>query len=134
MTAQRQTILDTLLEQDEHVSAEELFGAVRERDPRVGQATVYRTLKLLTDAGVADAVDFGDGIARYEPGMGRTHHDHLICTRCGATEEILDEAIEAQQKRVAERHGYSLTSHTMHLYGLCPACRKGRRTADGNQS
>ncbi|THB64330.1 MAG: transcriptional repressor [Desulfovibrio sp.] len=125
MTPQRHLILDVFLKTEEHMASEELYDVVREHDPAVGQATVYRTLKLLSDAGIAREVHFGDGVTRYEPSQSDQHHDHLICESCGTNIEVLDERIEKLQEELATKHDYVLTGHSMYLYGLCPKCRKG---------
>jgi len=123
MTPQRRHILDVFLEQKGHVTSEELYEKVKASYKTIGQATVYRTLKLLSGSGIAKEVDFGDGVTRYERQHGDDHHDHLICERCGRNEEVLDETIEKLQEEVAARHGYRLTRHKMYLYGICPDCR-----------
>lgn len=124
MTPQRRLILEVFLDRGGHMAPEELYDEVRRVDPSVGQATVYRTVKLLADSGLAKAVRFDDGVTRYEPKHGREHHDHLICERCRHTEEILDERIETLQEELARNHGFVLTGHKMHLYGLCAKCRR----------
>ena len=124
VTSQRNIILDVFLESKEHYSPEELYLKVKEKDPSVGQATVYRTLKLLIDSGIADVVDFADGVSRYELGYGKEHHDHLICEKCNKNIEILDAAIEAAQEKVAKAHNFQLTRHKMYLYGICSECSK----------
>lgn len=123
MTPQRRVILDTLQKQDEHLSSEELYALVKRHDPSIGQATVYRTLKLLNEAGIVEPLDFADGVTRYESSYGREHHDHLICESCGRNIEIMDEVIERRQEELAEEHGFTLLRHKMYLYGLCPDCR-----------
>ncbi|MFP5240559.1 MAG: Fur family transcriptional regulator [Acidobacteriota bacterium] len=123
MTPQRRHILDVFLEQSGHVTSEELYELVKKAYKTIGQATVYRTLKLLSGAGIAKEVDFGDGVTRYELQQGDDHHDHLICEGCGENVEVLDEEIEKLQEQVAARHGYRLTRHKMYLYGICPKCQ-----------
>ncbi|MBG0776249.1 MAG: transcriptional repressor [Desulfovibrionaceae bacterium] len=123
MTPQRRLILEVFLASGEHLASEELYRQVRDRDPSIGQATVYRTLKLLHDAGIAGSYHFGDGVVRYEPRYGQQHHDHLICERCGKNIEVVDEKIERLQEELAKRHGFVLTGHRMYLYGLCSECR-----------
>ncbi len=125
-TPQRRLIAETLFAGSGHLSSEELYHKLRELDSSIGQATVYRTLKLLCESGLAKEVNFGDGIARFEPRHDNTHHDHLICEKCGKTQEILDENIEKLQVEVAAKYGYTLTSHKMYLYGLCQDCRKAK--------
>ena len=124
MTPQRRTILDAFLRTADHISSEELYDLVKRGDESIGQATVYRTLKLLADSGLARAHNFGDGVARYEPLWGQEHHDHLICESCRKTIEIMDPTIERRQDELAKRYGFSLTHHKMTLYGLCADCRK----------
>lgn len=127
MTPQRRRILEVFLEQKGHVTSEELYERVKSTCKTIGQATVYRTLKLLSGSGVAKEVDFGDGLTRYERQMGDDHHDHLICEGCGQNVEILDETIEKLQVDLAKRHGYRLTHHKMYLYGICPACSRQQK-------
>ena len=110
-----------------HVSVEELLAHARREDRRLSQATVYRTMKLLVESGLATAREFGDGQTRYEVAMGRSHHDHLICTSCGAIAEFADEQIEALQAGVARRHGFAVDRHRLELYGRCARCRGDAR-------
>lgn len=124
ITPQRRLILDIFLLEAGHVSSEDLYAKVKRKDASIGQATVYRTLKLLSGCGLAEAVSFGDGVTRYEPRFGVEHHDHLICEGCGRNIEIVDPVIEERQVELAERYGFVLQRHRMDLYGLCPDCRK----------
>jgi len=126
-TAQRELILDIFLKREEHISAEQLYDIVKKRDPSIGQATVYRVLKLLVESDLAREIDFGDGVIRYEHKYNHPHHDHLICRGCGKTIEAYDPVIEELQKRVAESYGFELTDHEMYLYGLCETCRKRKQ-------
>jgi len=123
-TPQREQILDAFLKREEHVTAEQLYDMVKKKDPSIGQATVYRVLKLMVEAGLAREVDFGEGVMRYEHRYNHPHHDHLVCRGCGKTVEVVDSIIEELQKRVAESFGFELTDHEMYLYGLCENCRK----------
>ncbi len=123
-TRQRSLIIDTFFETPGHLSVEELWSKVRALDARVSVATVYRTMKLLSESGLAHARNFGDGQTRYEAAVGRDHHDHLICTRCGKILEFENDRIEAMQDSVARKHGFKVTSHKMELYGLCKACQR----------
>ena len=122
-TLQRRNIARAFFQSSRHVSTEELYAGIRALDARIGQATVYRTLKLLCDAGLAKEMHFGDGIARYEPVVDDTHHDHLICNICGRNIEVVDDTIERLQEKLAASHGFTLTSHRMYLYGICAECR-----------
>ena len=126
-TDQRRLIVETFFHADNHVSIEELLAKVRASDRRIGYATVYRTLKLLAESGVANERSFGDGLTRYELADDATHHDHLICVGCGDIVEFEEPRIEELQDKVARKHGFKLRSHKHELYGLCPKCQaKGR--------
>jgi Fur family ferric uptake transcriptional regulator len=123
-TRQRLLILETFFGLDGHLSVEELWARVRQVEHRVSVATVYRTMKLLAESGLAHARNFGDGQTRYEAAVGRDHHDHLICTKCGTIIEFENDQIERMQEQVARKHGFTVASHKMELYGLCRACQK----------
>ena len=121
---QREVIADVFFSAGGHLKVEDLLARVREVDERIGQATVYRTMKLLTRCGLAQPRQFGDGHTRYEPAFAHDHHDHLICTRCSRIVEFVDPRIEKLQDAVADEHGFVVTSHKMELYGLCPECKQ----------
>ena len=127
LTAQRELILETFLRHKGHISAEALFQKAREKQEHVGFATVYRTLKHMTQCGLARELDFGDGRIQYEPELDRQHHDHMICTQCGTYIEFLNPQIEELQDQVSEKHGFKITSHRMQLYGLCQKCQKSKK-------
>ncbi len=123
----RRAILEVFLGTERHLTADELYRLVRKRHPRLGFATVYRTLKLLCDCGLCREVSFEDGVARYEHLFGHDHHDHLICSRCGRVVEVVDPRIERLQARLARSHGFILHRHRMELYGLCRLCHSTAR-------
>jgi Fur family ferric uptake transcriptional regulator len=125
-TDQRRLIVETFFKSPNHVSIEELLAQVRAQDARVGYATVYRTLKLLTECGVANERRFGDGLARYELADDASHHDHLICLDCGLIVEFEEPRIERLQEAVATTQGFELRSHKHELYGICSNCQKAR--------
>ena len=124
-TKQREAILDVFLEVKGHITAEALFGKVRELHPNIGFTTVYRTMKLLCDAGLAIERHFDDGVARYE--IEHEHHDHLVCTRCGKIVEFECSMIEKAQDEIGKRYGFRLLRHRHELYGHCPDCQKRER-------
>ena len=123
MTRQRQLIAEVMLESDGHVNIDELYQAVQERDESIGYATIYRTLKLLTDAGLTHSATFGDGRTRFEAALNREHHDHMICESCDAIIEFENEEIERLQELVARQHGFRIRHHKMELYGTCRRCQ-----------
>src|SRR5215468_6020129 len=116
-TAQRRLIVDTFFEGASHMTIEDLLAEVRSKDRGIGYATVYRTLKLLAECGVASERRFGDGLSRYELADEATsHHDHLICESCGKIVEFEEPRIEELQDEIAERHGFVITSHKHEMY------------------
>jgi Fur family ferric uptake transcriptional regulator len=123
-TDQRKVIVETFFDSPNHVSIEELLTQVRARDKKVGYATVYRTLKLLSECGVAFERRFGDGLTRYELADAESHHDHLICVECGKITEFEEPKIEELQEKVAKRYGYELRNHKHEMYGVCSDCRR----------
>jgi Fur family ferric uptake transcriptional regulator len=132
-TEQRRLIVDTFFEIGEHATIDRLLELVRASDPRVGYATVYRTMKMLSTSGIARECRFGDGYTRYELVDEQTHHDHLICLGCGQITEFEEPAVEDIQKRVALRHGFELHEHKHELYGLCAECRKAGVKVPGGE-
>ena len=120
-TRQREVILDTFLGSREHLTCEDIHARVVKVDPSIGLATVYRTLRLFVEAGIASERRFQEGVTRYEP--QQPHHDHLICVRCGNILEFESDAIEELQEQVARKHGFRLLSHRHELYGACASCK-----------
>ena len=122
-TQQREAIVDIFLRSEGHMSIDELLARVRRKHPRVGYATVYRTLKLLADSGLAAARQFGDGQTRFEVAGDTEHHDHMICQSCGFIIEFHDEDLEKLQDDIADRLGFEVVRHKHELYGLCAKAR-----------
>ena len=119
-TRQRRAIFDSFSEAEGHVSLDELLSAVQERQPSVGYATVYRTMKLFVDAHIASERQFGDGQSLYEAVLDvAEHHDHVICNTCGKIFEFEDEEIERRQAAVARSFGLRITRHRLDLWGDC---------------
>ena len=122
-TRQREIILEAFLKAGDHVTAEELYHKVIKRDPSIGLATVYRTLGLLCECGLAQQQEFGEGRTRFEIVHEYKHHDHLICTKCGKIIAFQDCSIERLQEKVARDHDFTIYTHKLEIYGLCSACR-----------
>ena len=123
-TTQRSAIVRAFLETREHLSTDELHQLVRKKDPKIGFTTVYRTLKLLTDCGLASVVAFHDGIARYERQYNRRGHHHMVCTGCGSSVEFFSPQVDRIEHVIGRKHRYLTTRHTFQIYGVCEACRK----------
>jgi Fur family ferric uptake transcriptional regulator len=124
LTPHRQLILDVFLTHEGHRSVEDIYRVTREADPRVGYTTVYRTMKLLAECGLAREVDLADGITRYEHLYNHQHHDHMICMACGKSIEFFDAEIEAVQDDASEQLGFKVMDHKLQIYGLCGDCRR----------
>jgi Fur family transcriptional regulator, ferric uptake regulator len=123
-TRQRDRIFEVFVSAGRHLSAEELYLLIKKTDRGIGYATVYRTLKLLTEAGLAYERRFEDGVTRFEYNVAEGHHDHLICTHCGRIIEFENEQIEELQLFVAKKNKFQVHSHKLELYGLCDGCQK----------
>ena len=127
LTRQRETILKAFLKIEEHPSTEELYKVIKRKDPNIGHATVFRTLKLLTEAGIAREIDLGDKRVRFEHGHGHRHHDHLVCQACSKLIETVDPEIERLQDDLCKKFDFIPTSHRLQIFGICKECKKGQR-------
>ena len=110
-------------------SAQELYETLRASGDKVGLTTVYRTLQAMVDAGELDVLRSADGEAVYRRCRSGEHHHHLVCRRCGTTEELAAEEVEAWAAAVAQRHGFTDVSHTIEVFGYCRDC--GQPNASG---
>jgi len=122
-TRQRDIIANEFLKTAEHVTAEELYNTINKKHKDIGFTTVYRTLKLLVELGLAAEMVFADNLTRYEPLSEEEHHDHLICMNCGAITEFEDPKMERLQKKIADEFGFYIVSHKMEFYGYCRRCK-----------
>ena len=121
-TAQRDFIADTFFKTNTHISLDELLKKVKRKTPNIGYATVYRTMKLLTESGLAIARQFGDGQTRYENLPEDGHHDHIICIKCSKIAEFHNQKIEQLQMEAAKKLGFTVLNHKLELYGYCSDC------------
>jgi len=127
-TKQREEILNIFLNSSGHKSLAQIYAQVAKTNPKIGYVTVYRTLKLLTQLGLATRRKFEDGETRYEPASEGSHHDHLICLNCGKIIEFEDPTLEALQMGIAQRYRFRISHHLMELYGRCEECRQKEKT------
>jgi Fur family transcriptional regulator, ferric uptake regulator len=118
----RSDILDIFLGSQGHLSAQDLYDQVKQINPRVGFATVYRTLKLLEECGLARSMDYGDGTQRYEP--DRFQHHHIICTSCNRTVEFLSPELEGLLQNVQASHDYIPQTHAVRILSICDDCTR----------
>lgn len=120
----RAAVVELLAEQDCCLTAQEIFDQLRGRDRRVGIASVYRALDVLTSMKLVQRLEMGEGVARYEPAYADGgHHHHVVCEECGKVTAFEDESLEAVVDELAEKLGYDLEGHDVTLRGSCPDCR-----------
>lgn len=119
----RETIAREFFKTKDHITIEELLKKTKKLNPKIGIATVYRTLHLLQECGLAIRRDFNTGTVSFEI-QSELHHDHLICTSCGKIIEFFFDEIEKSQNKVADKYGFTLQHHKMELYGICKNCRR----------
>lgn len=123
-TGQREEILKVFLSTEKHLSAEKLYKIVKKKNPNIGYVTVYRTMKLLSEVGLCNEVEFGDGISRFEHCYGHQHHDHLVCIKCGKFTEVMKPEIEKMQEELAQKYSFIPTAHKLQIFGVCKKCQK----------
>ena len=117
LTEQRKIIAKVMSSSKDHPDVDELYKRVSNIDPKISIATVYRTIKLFAEVGIVTKHGFKGGKARYEE-LSESHHDHLIDIKTGEIIEFVDDEIEKLQKKVADKHGYTLVDHKLELYGI----------------
>ena len=124
-TNQREKILETLYYSQEHLTPEALHQLIKEKEPSLntGIATIYRTLSMLEDHNIVSSLSFGAQGKKYELGA-KDHHDHMICTQCHQITEFVDDVIEEQQHKIADKFGFKMQDHSMQIYGICSDCQK----------
>ena len=133
-TRQRSAIVSVFFRMRGHISVEELLREVKKVNPKIGYATVYRTLHLLVESGLVEERRFGDGLARYEGRSEVEHHDHMICLECGHIFEFFNPHLEALQEKLADEHDFKIYRHRLELYGACKdpaACLRRKEEAEG---
>jgi Fur family ferric uptake transcriptional regulator len=123
-SSQRDTILRVFLATRDHLSTEELHGLIKKSDATIGYTTVYRTLKLFTQCGLATVVEFHDGVARYEHSLNRRNHHHMVCTVCGDSVEFFSPEVEEVEHRIGKKFRYTTSRHSFQIYGACEPCQK----------
>lgn len=123
-TTQREIILETLYNSDEHLTPESLHQLIQKEYPKlkIGIATVYRTLSLLEESQMVTFISFGAQGKKYEL-SAKNHHDHLICTDCGKITEFVDDQIEARQRLITKKLDFKMSDHSMQIYGTCKECQ-----------
>ena len=127
MTPQRKEILRIFVEHPDyhHMSAEDVYGFLREQDSEIGLATVYRALDLLSKLGILVQVEFGDGCARYELNTSDPNvhqHHHLICIKCKRVIEFEEDLLDDLEADIAKKSGFRILNHEVKFFGYCKDC------------
>ncbi len=126
LTPQREATVRVLLENEEdHLSAEDVYLLVKDKAPEIGLATVYRTLELLTELKIVDKINFGDGVSRYDlrkEGAAHFHH-HLVCIECGTVDEIQDDLLGDVERIVERDFDFKIKDHRLTFHGICHKCQ-----------
>ncbi len=129
MTHQRELIVETFLTSDGHLSTDELYDLVRQRDSRIGYATVFRTLKALTDCGLARETDLDDGRTRFEHTYRRPQHHHIVCVQCNRTIEFYSPELERLQERIVAQYDFEAVRNRFQIFGICRSCQSQQDSA-----
>lgn len=120
-SSRRDVVVSAFLASNKHLSVDDLYNLVRRKSPGIGRTTVYRTLKLLESAGLAQALVL-QGETRFERELNRRHHDHFICSLCGSIFEFTSDEIESLQEQEARKIGFQIEGHKHQVYGKCAKC------------
>jgi len=128
MTRQRQVVVESFLEAGGHITTEELYGLARKRDRKLGQVTVFRTLKTLAECGLAKEIVLHDGRTRFEHTYRRPHHHHVVCIECEKTIEFLSLESERIQEEITSQYGFKPVRHNLQIFGVCPDCQEKKKS------
>jgi Fur family ferric uptake transcriptional regulator len=130
LTGERTALVREIFATHYHFEADELLFKMKEKGLKISRATVYRTLELLVKSGMVRRVHLGEDHYHYEHVTGNSHHDHLICTTCGAVIEFHDDELEKRQREICERKRFTPTFHNLQILGVCADCRKKGQQPD----
>lgn len=126
LTSQRKAILQVIVDNfDEHLSCDEIYNIVAEDNPKIGIATVYRTLQLFEKLDIVFKLNFNDGCSRYElsAGSDNHHHHHLICLNCGDVSEVKLDLLDALEEEIEKEGQFTIVNHNVKFYGYCSECK-----------
>lgn len=123
LTSQREDILKVLIEnQNQHFRADTLLKKVKEKNPDIGLATIYRNLELFCELDITNELDFDSSYKYYELNLDENHHHHLVCVNCDKIIEFNDEVLEKFEKKVEEKYDFEIVNHQIKFYGICKDC------------
>src|SRR5262245_39961262 len=130
LTPQRQFIVREFLALNGHYDIQELYEMFRSKGKQINPSTIFRTLKLLVQAGIAQERQFANGNTKYDVNVA--HHDHMICLSCNSILEFDSPTLENVQARTVRDHGFEMAYHRHEIYGYCSKCKKSGRSKTGN--
>ena len=138
VTSQRLLVLEVLADnRDKHMTVEDIYELVKEDNPDIGLATIYRTVQLLLEMQLVDRINLDDGCGRYEIGemsesdaKGKHHHHHLICKNCGKVLSFKDDLLEELERHIEEETGFHILDHELKFYGHCRECQMGKNSTE----
>jgi Fur family transcriptional regulator, ferric uptake regulator len=133
-THQKDLILETFLDNEGHMSVEDIYALVKKRDKKVGVVTVFRTLKSLTACGIAKEITLGDGLTRFEHCYKHPLHHHIICTKCHKVIEFLSPELEKVQETIVAKYQFQPLHRRIMIYGVCHDCSEQRPTQEGGKT
>jgi Fur family ferric uptake transcriptional regulator len=126
LTPQRMAIITVIAEnKGKHLSTEEIYDIVKQRNPEMGLATVYRTLQLLEELEVVTSLNLEDGCVRYELYIddGAHNHHHLICNKCGRVIEVEGDLLDQLEQKIEREYDFKIVDHKLKFYGICSKCK-----------
>ena len=123
----RAAIIEHFIKADRHYTVEQLYNEIKTIVPNIGYSTIYRTLKLLVDCGMARTHHFGETDTRFELVHKEQHHDHLVCEKCGTIIEFTHDGIEKFQNAVAKKHNFLVKNRELQIFGVCKRCQQRTR-------
>lgn len=126
LTRQRKKVLEHLMAANQHLDADQIYAALKKKDPTIGRATVFRTVKLLQECGLAAEVETASGRSKFELKADRPHHDHMVCVECGRITEFQSPRMEHFQDEAIRRYSFEALWHRHEIFGRCRACSKRR--------
>lgn len=122
-TKQRAIVLEAFLKEEGHISADEIYFRLIKKYPHFGRSTIYRTINLLREAALAREVNFTGKRRRFEHEYAHSHHDHLVCLKCGRTVEFVSSAIEKLQDNLVKKYRFLPERHRLEILGYCRHCK-----------
>ncbi len=134
LTKERSAVLHKAFSYKGHFDPETLYVEIRKRGLKASRASVYRTLSLMCECGLVEKVSKTEHGTIYEQALGRPHHDHMVCIRCGKVIEFYSESLEKLQEETCREHGFNGKSHTLEIRGFCKDCRGLKNISEGDNS